>query len=584
MNRVWTYLRVLCVLLCAITMAAVPFQPLRQYETGHSSTGILASDFDGDGDIDLAVSNRGTNDITILYNNGLSLFSTSASFPTGEGPRYVDGADFDGDGDIDLCTPDYYGLTASVLQNNGDGTFSPWQSYPMGTPAFLWTDDMDGDGHQDIIVLDWDADSDQPSQHPAKLITLFNDGDGNFTPGTHSMIGVQPRGGAAADLNGDGIMDAITANLSSHSFSVVLGLGKRQWADGIEITVNGGPRYLTLGDFDDDGDIDFVGIDKTYSKLWVFHNDGAAQFTLAATSSTSTNPHSIANADMDDDGDLDLVVTHVSSAQSLIYFNNGHGYFPTTQVVYMYTGPAEVKIADINGDNAPDIVSANVNLTERGASVVLQGTCTGIDCNDNGIGDHCDLPDCNWNLIPDECEIADGSVNDIDTDGVPDECQIDCNGNGVPDVHDLATGLSEDCNENDIPDECDWSDPQDCDGDGVINGCEEDLNNDNLPDDCQCFEDLDGSGHVDVLDLLMVLSEWGPSHSSTDLNSDSVVDVLDLLLILSAWGECELFLPNIAGACCLNNGTCLYIHPIDCEIRGGDYHGDSTACDTIECN
>ncbi|MBK34862.1 MAG: hypothetical protein CME26_04945 [Gemmatimonadetes bacterium] len=584
MKRVWAIFGAFGVLFCAQLTAAVPFEPLRQYETGYASTGIYAGDLDGDGDVDLAVSNRGTSDITILYNNGLSLFPTSDAFGTGEGPRYVDGGDFDGDGDIDLYTPDYHGLTTTILRNNGDGTFEPWHAYLMGKPAFLWTDDLDGDGYEDIIVLDWDIDSDPPSQNPAKFVPLFNDGEGNFTPGDHAMIGVQPRGGASADLNGDGIKDAITANLASNSFSVVLGLGKRQWADGIEIQVNGGPRYVTLGDFDDDGDIDFVGIDKTYSKLWVFHNDGSANFSQVATSSTSNNPHSIANADMDGDGDLDLVVTHVSSAQSLVYFNNGQGLFPTTQVVYMYTGPAEVKIADVNGDGDLDIVSANVNLATKGASVVLQGTCDGFDCNQNGIGDECDLPDCNWNLVPDECDIEAGDSIDLDGNGVPDECQDDCNENDVPDSLDIALGTSEDCNGNDIPDECDWDDPGDCDGDGIVDGCEADENNDSLPDDCQCIEDLDGSAEVDVLDLLIIISEWGPSHSPADLNYDGIVDVLDLLLILDAWGECDAFIPNIRGACCLDNGNCTYVYEIICGINDGDYMGDYVPCDKVECD
>jgi len=44
--------------------------------------------------------------------------------------------------------------------------------------------------------------------------------------------------------------------------------------------------------------------------------------------------------------------------------------------------------------------------------------------------------------------------NDINANGVPDECDPDCNHNGVPDDLDIADGNSLDCNGNGIPDEC----------------------------------------------------------------------------------------------------------------------------------
>ncbi|MCI0631370.1 MAG: SBBP repeat-containing protein [Phycisphaerales bacterium] len=52
------------------------------------------------------------------------------------------------------------------------------------------------------------------------------------------------------------------------------------------------------------------------------------------------------------------------------------------------------------------------------------------------------------------------------------------------------------------------------------------------------FADLDGSGSVDVLDLLALIGAWGacPPSCSADLNGDQVVNVLDVLLLISSWG------------------------------------------------
>ena len=61
------------------------------------------------------------------------------------------------------------------------------------------------------------------------------------------------------------------------------------------------------------------------------------------------------------------------------------------------------------------------------------------------------------------------------------------------------------------------------------------------PDTC-CVGDLDGSGAVDVDDLLSVISAWGacpdPSDCPSDLDGNGVVDVNDLLAVIGAFGPC----------------------------------------------
>jgi hypothetical protein len=55
-----------------------------------------------------------------------------------------------------------------------------------------------------------------------------------------------------------------------------------------------------------------------------------------------------------------------------------------------------------------------------------------------------------------------------------------------------------------------------------------------------CTGDADGSGSVNVTDLLTVISSWGPCMScGADVNSDGTVDVSDLLMVIDAWGSCS---------------------------------------------
>jgi len=48
--------------------------------------------------------------------------------------------------------------------------------------------------------------------------------------------------------------------------------------------------------------------------------------------------------------------------------------------------------------------------------------------------------------------------------------------------------------------------------------------------------DLNDDCRTDVLDLLILLSEWGKNESDADFTGDGTVDVLDLLTLLGEWG------------------------------------------------
>ena len=209
----------------------VDLRPLRQYEAGSNSTGLFAADFDLDGDVDVAVSNRVSNSVSILENIGSGLFLGPYNFGTGEVPRYVDGADFNEDGYVDLCTPDYVGDTTTVLLNNGEGVFAIAHQEYLFTPAFLWVDDLDLDGHADILNLHWDENADLPSQSPALFTPMYGKGDGTFEVGPSTFIGEQPRCGACKDLNGDGIFDIVSANYRSKTLSILFGQGNRTFSN-----------------------------------------------------------------------------------------------------------------------------------------------------------------------------------------------------------------------------------------------------------------------------------------------------------------------------------------------------------------
>ncbi len=62
--------------------------------------------------------------------------------------------------------------------------------------------------------------------------------------------------------------------------------------------------------------------------------------------------------------------------------------------------------------------------------------------------------DCNGNGIDDTIDIATGFSQDINGNGVPDECEFDCNGNGIPDDFEILITPSLDSNADGVIDSC----------------------------------------------------------------------------------------------------------------------------------
>ena len=83
------------------------------------------------------------------------------------------------------------------------------------------------------------------------------------------------------------------------------------------------------------------------------------------------------------------------------------------------------------------------------------------------------------------------------------------------------------CNANDAIDSCE-----------IADGSADDVDGNGVPDECDCLADLNANGFVDTDDLLFVISQFGLEGGSADIDHDGVVGVSDLLELISQWGPC----------------------------------------------
>ena len=212
--------------------------------------GVAVGDYDGDGAPDIYVANDATDNL--LYHNqrdgsfkevGLTAGVAVGDDGTMENGMGTDWGDFDGDGRLDLVVTNFEGETNSLYRNLGDGFFLD-VSYASrtgrdGFQRLGWASifaDFDLDGRLDLYIANGhvfdNVEAFREGRRAAQLNLLFrNLGDGLFSrvssDGSRGLgIRRNSRGAAAGDLDNDGDEDLVVNN----------------WGDVADILRNDTPR------------------------------------------------------------------------------------------------------------------------------------------------------------------------------------------------------------------------------------------------------------------------------------------------------------------------------------------------------
>jgi hypothetical protein len=203
------------------------FQPVVSYPADIGPGWITTGDFNGDGKLDLAgVGFNPANSldyVSILLGNGNGTFQPAVIYEVGSNPTGVVAGDFNHDGNLDLAVANSGSNTVSILLGNGDGTFQPQTVVSTGDyPYELSVADLNADGNLDIVTANFICGT-LPCP-PGTASVLFGNGDGTFQPHMDYRFSELPGGNVVEDFNGDGGVDLAVTNLYSNNVSVLLNL------------------------------------------------------------------------------------------------------------------------------------------------------------------------------------------------------------------------------------------------------------------------------------------------------------------------------------------------------------------------
>jgi len=219
----------------------------------HQTAALAWGDFDRDGDLDLAVGNGllGFSGQNYLYvNQGSGTFEAREEFGALQTTSLV-WCDFDGDGDLDLAVGNggLDGPQQNYLYiNNGDETFSGRAEFGEFDTATVACADADNDGDLDLAVGNFAN---------GQNALYVNDGVANFT--FVAAFGARPTVTISwADVDHDGLLDVAVGNgvfVSAVQNYLYLNNGDTTFVEAAEFGL-GSTLNIAWGDFDNDGDLD----------------------------------------------------------------------------------------------------------------------------------------------------------------------------------------------------------------------------------------------------------------------------------------------------------------------------------------
>jgi Flp pilus assembly secretin CpaC len=262
---------------------------------------------------DLAIANSTSNNVTILLGKGDGTFQEAAGspYPVGNNPSAIVVADFNGDGNADFAVANKGDNTISVFKGNGKGGFSEFPASPF---ALTNTSAVSEKGPVSMITANFRAANYPLNNSPEVDLAVVNQATNNvaillgsldsnanirFTEATDSPIpvGKSPVAIATGDLNSDTVPDLAVVNQGDNTVSVLLGSNNLNAtftaASGSPLPTAATPAGIAIANFTGGNFPSLAVTNKGQATLGIYVGLGAGTFSNRFEIGTPASPGAI---------------------------------------------------------------------------------------------------------------------------------------------------------------------------------------------------------------------------------------------------------------------------------------------------